>query len=203
MIGNDIIDLKRVSDSTHTRRQRFLNKICTASEQEFLLKQHDVNGWIWLFWSMKESAWKAHYRNSPIRLFSPKLLECKPQKFSNKNGFFSGLVTVEGKRYQTFSIWEDDVIYTTTSANGLSIDREFFEMQSEYPESQSVQVKNRVCHTIANHLGFSLSAVKIENNNYGVPQVLVNGVNSKIQLSISHHGRFGAYFICYEHNKND
>jgi phosphopantetheinyl transferase len=136
-------------------------------------------------------------------LFSPKLMECNTQKFSNESEFISGVVSVEDKCYQTFSLRKESLIHTTAICRGVAVEHNYFEIVSESSEGQSIQVRNEVCQTISGHLGYSLSSVKIENNNYGVPEVIVNGFNSKIQLSISHHGRYGAYAICYEHYKND
>lgn len=203
MIGNDIIDLKEVSESSRTRRQRFLNKVFTIDEQAFLLTQNDINGSIWLLWSMKESAWKAHYRNSSIRLFSPKLMQCKAQYCSIEGDFVSGIVSVEKKQYQTFSLWKNDLIHTTANSTAVPIEHDFFRMAAVSSKGQSAQVRNKVCQTISSHLGYSLNAISIGYSNHGVPQVIVNGVNSNIKLSISHHGRFGAYAICYEPYKND
>lgn len=200
MIGNDIIDLQEVSSSPISRRKRFLDKVFTIEEQDFLLTQNDANSWIWLLWSMKESAWKAHYRNSLIRTFSPKLMQCNTYNFSIESDFISGIVALENKVYYTLSYWKDDLIHTVANATAVPVEYDFFSFSSY---NQSLQVRKKVCETISNHLGCALDEVTIDNNAQGVPQILVNGIISNIKLSISHHGRFGAYAFGYEHNKND
>jgi hypothetical protein len=200
MIGNDIIDLKAVSAATTNRRQRFLDKICIDSEQEFLYNQQEVDGCIWLLWSMKESAWKAHYRNSSTRKFNPKFFHCKVHDFSLNDDLISGLVSVENKLYNTSSFWNGDLIHTITHSSDSDVSHNFFNFSSENSRVQSLEVRNEVCQFISRLFNYPLKFIIIEQNECGVPQIIVNGVNSNIQLSISHHGRFGAYAICYEDN---
>jgi phosphopantetheinyl transferase (holo-ACP synthase) len=203
MIGNDIIDLNAVSAASINRRQRFLDKIFVDSEQAFLYNQLDIDKWIWLLWSMKESTWKAHYRNSCTRKFNPKLMTCKVQDFSIEGNFISGVVVVENTHYNTLSLLKSDFIHTIANSNSSKISFDFFSVDSENSNNQSSKVRMEVCKSVSNFLNQPLTDIKIEQNENGVPLVIINGVDSNIQLSISHHGQFGAYAICYERNSSN
>lgn len=203
MIGNDIIDLSEVITCTNARKQRFLDKICTLAEQEFLNHQQEADNWMWLLWSMKESAWKAHFRNSSIRKFNPKSMQCVVSNLNAKGGSVSGVVSVENKQYQTNTFWSRDLIHTTATFTGSVVSHNFFNISSDNPFAQSLNVREKVCQMVSVYLNCSFDAISIEKNECGVPQIVVDGVNSKIQLSISHHGRYGAYAFFYEHNSDN
>ncbi|MDT0294261.1 4'-phosphopantetheinyl transferase superfamily protein [Mesonia ostreae] len=62
MIGNDVVDLHMTKQESNWQRPRFLEKIFTKGEQAKIISDKDPNFLVWLFWSMKESAYKANQR---------------------------------------------------------------------------------------------------------------------------------------------
>ena len=62
MIGNDIVDLELAAVQSNWRRKGFLEKVFTASEREIISSGEDPDLTVWLLWSMKEAAYKAHQR---------------------------------------------------------------------------------------------------------------------------------------------
>ena len=60
MIGNDIIDLSLAAIQSNWQRAGFLEKQFTKKEREYILNAADSFLQVWLFWSMKEAAYKCY-----------------------------------------------------------------------------------------------------------------------------------------------
>jgi hypothetical protein len=75
--GNDIIDLKHTRHTTNWQRPGFLDKQFTATEQHYIFKSNHSFNTVWLFWSMKEAAYKCLVQHTKHRFFAPKKFNCK------------------------------------------------------------------------------------------------------------------------------
>jgi phosphopantetheine--protein transferase-like protein len=144
-IGNDIVSLKTI-DSLRTRSPRFYTKILSPAEQQLYHQQFAAlpSGlFVWLLWSIKESAYKCLQRHQPQLIFSPVKFEVtqltvpqiSPSVFHEvliATGFndaecFCGTVKFESFVFYTRSIiYSDEVLFTAalliTDCHG-----EFFE----------------------------------------------------------------------------
>ena len=72
MIGNDIVDLHYAKHQSNWQRRGFLDKLFTESEQVFIRNANDSEKVVWLFWSMKESAYKIIARQEKCSFYAPK-----------------------------------------------------------------------------------------------------------------------------------
>src|ERR1700740_2467205 len=72
--GNDVVSLAAI-DITRTNQHKFYSKILSDSEiplyNEFSLAQIPFEHFVWLLWSIKESAYKFLQRNNPGLIFTP------------------------------------------------------------------------------------------------------------------------------------
>ena len=72
--GNDVVSLAAI-DVTRTNQHRFYSKILSEAEiplyNEFDFVQIPFEIFVWLLWSVKESAYKFLQRNQPGLLFTP------------------------------------------------------------------------------------------------------------------------------------
>ena len=59
-LGNDIIDLNLAKTQSNWERKGFLEKQFTEQEQEIILNSTNSFLQVWLFWSMKEAAYKCY-----------------------------------------------------------------------------------------------------------------------------------------------
>lgn len=109
MLGNDIVDLSLAKVQSNWKRKGFLNKIFTAHEQLLIQSATKPDVMVWLFWSMKEAAYKIHNRRTGIRSFAPAGLACSVQ---SENGLTSGIVTVDQDTYFTESNINKEYIHT-------------------------------------------------------------------------------------------
>ena len=72
--GNDVVSLAAI-DVTRTNQHKFYSKILSDSEiplyNEFSLAQIPFENFVWLLWSIKESAYKFLQRHNPALIFTP------------------------------------------------------------------------------------------------------------------------------------
>ena len=61
MIGNDIIDLDLTKIQSNWQRPKFLEKIFTLKERNFIQKAEDPELEVWKLWSRKEAAYKIYF----------------------------------------------------------------------------------------------------------------------------------------------
>src|SRR5205809_451717 len=76
-LGNDLIDLK-LTDAARTQSPRFYSKILADTEQRLyhnLTAALSFQQFVWLLWSIKESAYKAMQRHQPHLVFTPVKVE--------------------------------------------------------------------------------------------------------------------------------
>lgn len=106
MIGNDVIDLALASKQSNWRRTGFLQKIFTDDEQLLIENSTNPELLIWNLWSRKEAAYKIFNRETGIRSFMPKQLECI---YTNE---ILGLVLCNGNCYYTSTTIENDFLHT-------------------------------------------------------------------------------------------
>lgn len=110
MIGNDVIDLAQARRESNWRRKGFLEKLYTLEEREVIQNGADTELYVWLFWSMKEAAYKIYNRETGLRAFMPHQLECTIDKYGKEN--YQGRVAVKGTIYTTQTIITGEMIHT-------------------------------------------------------------------------------------------
>ncbi|NJW54327.1 4'-phosphopantetheinyl transferase family protein, partial [Salinimicrobium oceani] len=119
MIGNDVVDLHLAARESNWRRKGFLEKVFTTAEQEIISTSKDKDTTVWLLWSMKEAAYKAHQRafNLPVKL-NWLAQECKLLTFSLEHA--SGEVNVNGNLYFTTSKITSEFIHASAEKDRSS-----------------------------------------------------------------------------------
>ncbi len=118
MIGNDIVDLQLAKTQSNWQRPKFLEKIFTANEREFIRQSAKPELEVWKLWSRKEAAYKIFNRETGIRGYFPWKLVCSIDEFSG--GKFLGKVIIGDKIYFTETIQNDEFVYTI-AANSLVV----------------------------------------------------------------------------------
>ena len=120
MIGNDVIDLLQSRQESNWQRKGFVEKLFTTEEQLLIKQDSDPEIMIWLFWSMKEAAYKIYNRQTKRREYIPKKLICKI--ISNNNSCIKGQVSCEKNVYHTKTTISNDCINTiaVSSFNDLN-----------------------------------------------------------------------------------
>ena len=76
MIGNDIVDLALAKKESNWKRNRFLDKIFTETEQLLIFHSENPEIMVWNLWSRKEAAYKIYNRETGIRGYFRSILRC-------------------------------------------------------------------------------------------------------------------------------
>lgn len=110
MIGNDVIDILQSRKESNWKRKGFIEKIYTQEEQLLISKAADPEIMVWMLWSMKEAAYKVYHRETKIREYNPKKLECFID--SQTKNAIQGKVICCNTTYYTKTILSNDSIHT-------------------------------------------------------------------------------------------
>ena len=191
MIGNDIVDLKVAALATRWNNQRFIEKVFSNSEQEILSKAKDSFKIIWIFWSMKESAYKVHLRRCSKRFFAPRKLECR--LVSSRDG----IVTIGHEKYFTSGLVYENYIYTLAYENDPGIHHRIqskcFPIDEASYSNQHAECYHHVIQDLSGEYKTHNRHFSIKKNKQGVPFIYKDDIKLPIVLSITHHGLFCAY----------
>ncbi|MEM6515182.1 MAG: 4'-phosphopantetheinyl transferase superfamily protein [Bacteroidota bacterium] len=194
MIGNDIVDLSFAEMSSNWKRPRFLEKIFTENERQIIFSSPDKHKIVWRLWSMKEAAYKAYRRDEANPFFNPKKLSCSLISES------IGTVNVLGNHYETITEMTNEFVHSLAyqKAKKIHLKREIFELKSKQHQHQSDEVREKLRSTIWSTFTDNIRPEKLVINKAinGMPYLVLDKEKLDSIVSLSHHGRFGAYAIC-------
>ncbi|HVO72861.1 MAG TPA: 4'-phosphopantetheinyl transferase superfamily protein [Ignavibacteriaceae bacterium] len=194
MVGNDVVDLVIAERESNWRRNGFLQKVFTKKEHDYISSFHKPALMVWLLWSMKESAYKIFVQENRVRLLAPLKFQCSIHTCFKGN--FSGEVISGKKSYFTFSKVSKDKISTTaysdkiTRVNSLSGGLKF----SESGDSSSGQeIISSFISNVSEFLNITPYDLFLKKDELNIPYLFYKGNHLKSSISLSHHGRYGAY----------
>jgi len=110
MIGNDVVDILQSRVESNWQRPGFIHKLFTNNEQLLIADAPEAEIMVWLLWSMKEAAYKIYNRETKIREYIPKQLECK--LLLKTNQYTNGIVACKNKVYYTSSVVANNYVHT-------------------------------------------------------------------------------------------
>lgn len=186
MIGNDVVDLKLAARQSNWRRKGFLEKVFSKTEREIITKSSNPHLNVWLLWSMKEAAYKAHQR-----LFNlPRRLNWLAQQCSireQEEGSASGIVRIKEEDYCTTSEITPEYIYTSAEI------RKTRGAKNAIFEASSSEAKKHLFQEIIQQFGVNPQELQLEKDFLGMP--FLSNKNSFYfnRFSLSGHGRYSAY----------
>lgn len=179
MIGNDIVDLQLAETESNWERKGFLEKQFTLKEQEEIKKAENPFLKVWLFWSMKEAAYKCYTQQYQIRFFAPKKIECK--MISNT----SAVVKIYNETYFSKSTITGNYIHTIASKS-VSINYSSNLFLIDKKESKSIFLNRKITSLFPDN-------TEVLKDNFGVPNLYQKEKKLPISISKSHHGNYGAF----------
>lgn len=119
MIGNDVVDLQLARTQSNWRRERYLDKLFSATEQKIIFAHKDPEIMVWVLWSMKEAAYKIYNRQTGVRGFFPVKLECN---IINNDTSIKGTVSYSDYLYYSFTTIVSGIIHTVAVVNQPDLD---------------------------------------------------------------------------------
>lgn len=186
MVGNDIIDLKLAAQESNWERPRFLNKLFTKNEQQFIRSSSNPFETLWLLWSMKESAYKIYMQQGGSRIFAPLKFECVV------NDFIQGFVTFRTSVYKTKSAINSNFIHTVASSKKNDSTIHIYHLKDISANAQSIEIYRLLISSIAKQRNLNFEYLEIKKTVAGIPQLYSKDSLLDIFISLSHHGRYGA-----------
>lgn len=185
MVGNDIVDLK-VAGENAWKRKRFLDKVLLPSEKELLLSSADPSKFFWILWSMKESAYKIHFRKTLKRALNPLRFQCfyngKVQgRVETDNCAFQTMTSITGEYVHTIA-WEGDSNVILTS-----------NVVTECGPNLRNKILDCMIRSFSKERGLNPQDLNFEKDEHGLPLLSRNNEVLNRFCSMSHHGRFGAF----------
>jgi len=185
-IGNDIVDLKFAEAQSNWQRKGFLEKQFTQKERRKILSAENPFLTVWLFWSMKEAAYKCYTQKSKERFYAPQKFECILISETK------GIVVFEGSTFYTTSFSSTSYVYTTSREE----EREILMFSAVVrPSSLEFYLKNK----LAQETGFSIEDIQKVKTTNGAPGFYHQEELLTASCSISHHGNYGAYAFNLSH----
>jgi phosphopantetheinyl transferase (holo-ACP synthase) len=212
--GNDIVSLNAVN-KTRTKQFVFYSKILSHTEKELFdkseFKSIPFENFVWLLWSIKESAYKYLQRITPDILFSPtKITVNNVQIPVGYNLNTIDITQTEGIGFNNMMVLNGSATYGSTTLYSSSIlsselilsvvnHKENFEnvgwgvklIDKNDPDYQSAAVRAFLVKKL-NTL-FRTDDLVILKTPDGIPIVMKKNVELPIPVSLSHHDRLIAY----------
>ena len=220
-VGNDIVSLNAIN-IVRAKEPAFYSKILSDSEKALYQKPGftgiPFENFVWLLWSLKESAYKYMQRLEPDLVFSPikfrvKLLQLpirytvkKFEDTETEDLDFDDNVVLKGEiTYGPVTLYSRSLIYHEFIASVVN-GSQYFEnifwgiklICNPDPSNQSIEVRKFLIDRLQRL--FPLNDYTLEKSPYGFP-FLLNKKNEEvgIPVSLSHHSHFVTYALKLEY----
>ena len=220
MLGNDVVDLVDPESQPDTFRPRFDDRVFSAEEQRVIARDPDPLARRWAHWGAKEAAFKLARRmaaeSGPRLVFSPRRLvvEFEPrvaemEASTPRRGTVRIHPTHIPSSHAPIQIVEVRSIETSEFVHVVAVTEGFdwggVEWKVEEIESLDVDPstagRRLAIREIARslgvaptrlHVGRAAQARRLDARSR-VPSIELDGEETSLALSLSHHGRFVSY----------
>jgi phosphopantetheinyl transferase (holo-ACP synthase) len=193
------VDLKEPANAGKSKNSRFLKKILTDAEIEFVQNAENPDAALWSHWACKETAYKVIKKSSSGVAFLPRQWQVTFNR--SKSKYSDGEVTIPGKERVYIRLFSNLQYVHCIGADALTALDELIWIVDVLPEAEkinpSLYLRYCVEQSLAKHFSLNFYQIKIkrtrENGELQPPRVYVNGRKTDIDISLSHDGRFVAY----------
>lgn len=207
--GNDIVALKAINVA-RTIHPNFYSKIISPAEKD--IYDHQFSGtlplehFVWLLWSVKESAYKYAQRLMPDLVFSPTrtvVTQLSPPASGpitqlqgtgfNHDEVYQGRVTINGQTCYSRSFITNEFIFSVVN-HQYNFDDTYWGIQ--HIESSESDLQSKAVRELSterlNQL-FPGGKWQIEKNPRGYPVLLKDGFEMDMPVSFAHHDQYVGY----------
>lgn len=210
--GNDIVSLNAIN-VTRAKQPNFYSKILTPTEtalhQQPCFANIPFEIFVWLLWSIKESAFKYLQRINAAVLFTPVKFEVGeihvPEEFTidefsgrgltgNGCGFdlllpITSILTFEDKALYSNSLICKEFVFTIVNGDTdfNYVNWGIKEIESSDTEAQSLEVRKFLIDN------FPDTNIIIGKNQQGIPVLLKDKIELSVPISLSHHEYYVGY----------
>lgn len=201
-IGNDIVDLREPVNAGENRDSRFLKKILTVAEIDFVQNAENPDKALWSLWACKETAYKVIKKKCVDAAFLP----CRWMVILEKSesACLEGEVKIPDAEVVYIRLFSHfRYVHCVGADHPADLDRLFCKVEA-FPEKEnekridpSLFARKYLARSLADFFRLNFSDIKInrikEKNELQPPYVYIGGKKSDIDISLSHDGRFVAY----------
>ena len=201
-IGNDIVDLREPANAGKSRDSRFLKKILTVAEIEFVQNAENPDKALWSLWACKETAYKVVKKKRVDAAFLPRRWTVILKK--TESACSDGEVKIpdaEAVYVRLFS--HSRYVHCVGADSPADLDRLVCkvevlpEKENEKRINPSLFARKCLARSLADFFRLNFSDIKInrvkDKSELQPPHVYINGKKSDIDVSLSHDGQFVAY----------
>ncbi len=212
--GNDIVSLNAIN-AARTKQYKFYSKILSESEnplyKEFSSAGIPFENFVWLLWSIKESAYKYLQRNNPDVIFTPVKFVVKQLQLPanyiitnfdsqqiEENGFntilaIAGIVTYGQYTFHSRSLLYNNLIHSVVN-NSENFQDNYWGIKliaDNDSEHQSKEVRSFLLERLQRL--FKTNDFSISKSQSGLPILLKGTDETTLPVSLTHHEHFVAY----------
>jgi len=186
MVGNDIVDLAEAQQTSRWQHPRFLDKLFTETEQIYSSKSKNPFLTIWRLWSIKEAAYKLYTQHYPSRFYKPKAFECS---LSEENG----TVIFQDFTCYVSTLITSDYVLSEARLNKTDCTSEVCVFKTKNINIQSKLLKHKLKKSASKAYQVKQENLRLTKDHFNIPRLICH--NTKIAISLTHHGRFGAFAL--------
>ncbi|MGV8056886.1 MAG: 4'-phosphopantetheinyl transferase superfamily protein [Smithellaceae bacterium] len=212
-IANDVVDWKHPANAKKSRDSRYLKKILTNAEIEFVHAAENPDVMLWSLWACKETAFKVISKSDSDAPFLPRQWSVQlnqPDNMSRK----SEVIIPGGNNVFVQICFAESYVHCIGSDNLPDLDKIIwgveFLPQTEAGEivEPSSFVRKCLCRRLANIYNLNFLKMEVRRTKKGrelqPPHLYYENNKAAFDISLSHDGQFVAYaFIQKPFDIND
>lgn len=201
-VGNDIVDLREPLNAGKSQDSRFLKKILTVAEIDFVQNAENTDKALWSLWACKETAYKVIKKKCVDAAFLPRRWTVILKK--SESAYLDGEVKIpdaEAVYVRLFSHFR--YVHCVGADHPADLDKLVCkvevlpEKENEKRVDSSLFARKCLALGIADFFRLNLSDIKVnrvqDKSELQPPHVHIGGKKSDIDISISHDGHLVAY----------
>ncbi len=212
-VGNDIVDLNSPLVKEKINHERFIQRVLTANEQQFIARPDFPEHMLWVLWAAKETAYKAVSKAVPGISSAPKryLVYIRSK---DEGRMFKGFVKTPDQWVQVCIYYQDDVVHCIGGTQLLNPQNRLIHglekmqngLEPDYYRSArhvSDYVRHFAARAIADHIpchvqNIAFAKAKAAAAGYrGYPVVRIEDHDRPMDISFSHDGKYVGYAFYY------
>lgn len=180
-----------VRKSPRAGNARFLQKVLSPSEQHWILESPDPERALWTLWALKESTYKLEFKRRPHRFFAPKRYVCK---FTGPGTTHASIQTPDGLYVGRISQHAEYIhaIAGTSQASLNQVIHACVSLPSDDPSGQSIALREALEANLEQKIPDAPLRVSPPGEG-SYPRIRYTTDQAGPDLSLSHHGNWGAY----------
>ncbi len=186
MVGNDVVDLADPELGSGARHPRFDLRVFAPVERRVIDGAGEPNRMRWILWAAKEAAYKLARKLDPETAFAPARFVVRLDET------FAGTVGHAGRELDVRVCAEGSAVHAIATDDPARRSRITSALEAtDEPLQASAAVRALAIRTLARRLGIPAAELSI-GSRARIPFGEVRGSARRVDLSLSHHGRFVA-----------